>query len=156
MEFLMKLLTSNPRFIVMGLTFIRVGMGISFMIHGYFKLMGGSTKWLWLGQQMSMFGITFAPVLWGFCAMLSELIGGTCLTIGLGTRIAAFFLSCVMFVALVFHIKQGDPYSQLSFPLSQLIVFIGFIIAGGGPWSVDNQITSINPTFANENSFQER
>ena len=141
MEFLMKLLSSNPRLVLMGFTFIRVGMGILFMIHGSLKLMAGSAKWLWLGQQMSIFGITFAPVFWGCCAMLSELIGGTCLTLGFGTRIAAFFLSCVMLVAVIFHLKQGDAYSDWSFPLSQLIIFIGFMIAGGGPWSLDNKIT---------------
>ena len=120
------------------LTVMRVGMGILFIGHGYLKLRGGIAEWQWTGEQMANLGISFAPLFWGLCAMAAELLGGICLTLGLGTRIAAAFMAFTMFVAVVHHIKKGDSYGYISFPLSQMIIFVGFVIAGSGPYSLDN------------------
>ena len=133
----MQWLISNPQSIDLGLTVLRVGIGILFIGHGYPKLIGGASQWLWLGQQMGNLGITFVPLFWGFCAALSECVGGICLTLGLGTRIAASFMAFTMFVAVVHHIAKGDSYGGISFPLSQMIIFIALIIAGGGKFSLD-------------------
>ncbi len=120
-----------------GLAIIRIGMGILFIGHGYLKLIRGVPEWKWTGEQMANLGIKFAPIFWGMCAMLAELGGGICLTLGFATRIAAFFLSIVMFVAVIHHIKKGDSYGYISFPLSQLIIFVALIITGSGPYSFD-------------------
>lgn len=120
-----------------GLTIIRIGVGVLFIGHGYLKIKGGVGEWKWTGEQMGNLGITFAPVFWGVCAMLAEFVGGICLTIGFATRIAASFMAFVMFVAIVYHIKKGDSYGYISFPLSQLIIFIGLIVAGSGTLSID-------------------
>lgn len=141
MQFIYQFISYTPALQEMGLTFMRVGMGIIFIGHGYLKLVGGPSEWLWSGQQMANFGIVFLPVVWGFCAMLAELVGGTCLALGLGTRIAAFFLGCVMLVALVYHLKKGDNYSVFSTSLLFLIFFMGFMIAGGSKWSLDALIS---------------
>ncbi len=120
-----------------GLTIIRIGIGVLFIGHGYLKIKGGVKEWKWIGEQMGNLGITVAPVFWGICAVLAEFIGGICLTIGFATRIAALFMSFVMLVATVHHIKKGDSYGYISFPLSQLIIFIGLVVAGSGALSVD-------------------
>ncbi len=119
------------------LTIIRMGMGILFIIHGGLKLKRGPEEWLWTGQQMANLGITFAPMFWGLCAVAAELGGGICLALGLWTRVAAAFMAFTMLVAVIYHIKKGDSYGYISFPLSQMIVFIGFVIAGSGPFSLD-------------------
>ncbi|MCL4360992.1 DoxX family protein [Candidatus Dependentiae bacterium] len=120
-----------------GLAVIRIGTGLLFIGHGYLKLINGVPEWKWTGKQMTNLGINFAPIFWGVSAMLSELLGGISLTLGLGTRIAAAFMSFVMFVAVIHHIKKGDGYGYISFPLSHLIVFIGLIITGSGMFSLD-------------------
>jgi len=81
---------SNSQSIEFGLTVLRIDIGILFIGHGFPKFIGGTSEWLWLGQQMGNLGIIFAPIFWGFCAVLSKCIGGICLVLGLGTRIAAF------------------------------------------------------------------
>lgn len=134
MQFLFE---STPELNTIALTIIRMGMGILFIGHGVLKVIRGVPELRWTGEQMAHLGITFAPVFWGVCAMLSELLGGICLTLGLGTRIAACFMSVVMLVAITYHVKNGDSYGYISFPLSQLIVFIGLIIAGSGYFSLD-------------------
>jgi putative oxidoreductase len=133
-----------PELSVIGLTVIRIGIGVLFIGHGYLKIKHGVGEWQWLGEQMAHLGIRFTPVFWGICAMLSEFGGGICLTIGLGTRIAACFMAFVMFVAIVHHIKKGDSYGYISFPLSQLVIFVGLIIAGSGPFSLDQYLRLLN------------
>lgn len=86
---------------------------------------------------MANLGITFAPIFWGICAMLAELAGGICLTLGLFTRIAATMMAFVMCVAIIHHLKKGDSYGYVSFPLSQLVIFIALIIMGSGTYSLD-------------------
>lgn len=116
---------------------IRIGIGLLFIGHGYLKIIRGVPELRWTGEQMKHLGITFLPLFWGICAMLSEFMGGICLTLGFGTRIAAAFMSFTMFVAVIHHIAKDDSYGYTTFPLSQLIVFLGFVIAGGGVYSLD-------------------
>lgn len=135
-------LISSTSELNIGLAVIRIGIGLLFIIHGYLKLMKGPAEWRWAGEQMGNLGIRFTPIFWGICALLSELLGGICLVIGLGTRIAAAFMAFTMFVAVVYHVKKGDSYGYISFPLSQLVIFIGLIITGSGIFSLDYYLFS--------------
>jgi putative oxidoreductase len=116
---------------------VRVGIGSIFTYHGFLKLMGGQATWMLLGQAMANFGITSGFLYWGCAAMIAEFVGGMCLAAGFCTRVAAFFIACVMCVAIMMHIKKGDSWTALSHPLSLLVVMIGFMIAGSGPYSLD-------------------
>lgn len=124
----------------LGLLIIRVGIGALFIMHGYPKIMGGTTQWLWLGNQMSAIGITFYPTFWGFLAACAEFFGGILLVIGLATRFAALFISCVMFVAMMMHFGQGDAFGVYSHPIALLVILIGLFFAGSGALSVDEMI----------------
>jgi len=128
---------------MLGLTIIRIGMGLLFIIHGALKFKKGIPELLWTGEQMKNIGITFAPLFWGICAALSLLIGGICLTIGFATRIAAAFMAFTMLIAVIHHIRKGDSYGYISFPLSQMIIFIGLAIAGSGIYSLDYYLQGV-------------
>ncbi len=134
------LLLSNSFLMHMGLLVLRVGIGLIFMMHGYGKLLGGPSSWHWLGSQMSFFGIMFLPTLWGLLAACTEFIGGCCLIIGLGTRIASFFMVCVMIVALTMHFNKGDNFTTYSHVLSLAVVFLSLLIAGPGNFSLDHYL----------------
>ena len=136
------LFLSTVQLTAIGLAAIRIGTGILFIIHGSEKLVGGAQQWMWLGQQMSHLGITFAPIFWGFCAMLAEFVGGICLTLGFCTRIAALFLICTMLVAISYHVAKGDSFMIYSAPIANLVIFIGLLIAGGGIYSLDHYLFS--------------
>lgn len=137
---LRMLAIDNQWVITVGLTIIRVGMGLLFVTHGWKKVIGGYETWLWMGQQMQHLGIFFFPLFWGICAMLAEFVGGIMLTFGLGTRYAALFMAFTMFVAVVMHIQKGDSWGYISFPLSQMIILIGLFFAGSGPYSFDARL----------------
>jgi putative oxidoreductase len=131
------LLLSSPKSRDVGLLVIRVGVGLIFVGHGFLKILGGPESWVWLGNQMVHFGITAWPMAWGLSAMASEFLGGLCLALGFYARIAAFFISNVMIVAFTYHMASGDSYAKFSYPLTMLSVMIGFLIAGGGIYSLD-------------------
>lgn len=133
-------LVSSSASVHFGLFILRVGIGLVFMMHGYGKLLGGPSSWQWLGSQMGLLGITFLPKVWGLLAACAEFIGGFCLLVGLGTRIAAFFMLCVMIVALVMHFNKGDNFTTYSHALSLAVVFISLIISGPGSYSLDHYL----------------
>lgn len=123
-----------------GILIIRVGIGLIFIRHGYPKILAGTSEWQWLGSQMANLGITFAPLFWGFAAAWAEFFGGILLTCGLATRVASFFMACVMFVAFVMHVKKGDSWGYMSHPLALLVVFIGLMVCGSGRYSLDTYL----------------
>jgi len=117
---------------------IRLWLAYTFIPAGWHKLLAGQEKWLWLGTQMQHFGIYFLPVMWGVAASCAEFFGGISLLLGLGTRIGAFFIACVMIVAVVMHIANRDPFWQVWFkPLMLLVCACYLIIMGAGAWSLD-------------------
>lgn len=129
--------TQNLLLQQIGLLIMRVAVGLLFVRHGASKVVAGVSTWQWLGQQMSVFGITFFPIFWGLCATAAEFIGGTALALGFGTRIAAFFLVFNMIVAVLMHINKGDKFDVVEFPLLLLVFTIAFMIAGGGRFAID-------------------
>ncbi|MFH1062201.1 MAG: DoxX family protein [Candidatus Omnitrophota bacterium] len=119
-----------------GLLFIRVGLGIMFIIHGFPKMVAGPDQWAVLGKAMANLGIGFAPVFWGFMAAFAELVGGAVFLGGLFFRTACLLLAFDMFVASVFHFKHGDGLMVASHAIELGIVFFGLIFIGSGKYSL--------------------
>lgn len=134
-----RLLVSDPRHLELGFTFIRIAVGVIFMIHGWGKFTGGLATWQWMGSQMAHLGITFWPTFWGVLAMLTELGGGFFLVLGLGTRFVSAALVFMMIVAMSYHLTKGDTFNDVwSHACTLMFVFIGFVIAGSGRYSLDH------------------
>lgn len=134
-----RIFQDNKKLTDLGLLILRVGIGLIFIKHGFPKLLTGTEKWIWMGSQLKHLGITFAPLFFGFLAVCAEFFGGIALVLGLGTRIAAFFMADVMFVAVVMHYSQGDAFGTIAHPLSLLVVFLSLMIMGGGSYSLDSR-----------------
>ena len=120
-----------------GLLVLRIGIGVIFVFHGFPKLMGGVETWTQLGSTMSVMGITFAPVFWGFMAAATEVGGGLFIIFGLLHRLVALMLIFTMVVALLVHVAAGDPFAVYSNALKALVVFVAFAISGPGIYSLD-------------------
>ncbi len=116
---------------------IRVGIGLIFIKHGFGKITGGTGDWIWLGQQMKVFGITFLPMLWGLAAACTEFFGGIALVTGFATRVAAVFLAFTMFIAFLHHLYKGASWGYMSHPIVLLVVFVAMAIGGAGKYSLD-------------------
>ncbi len=116
----------------LGLLIIRLGLGLMFMLHGWPKITGGPEKWSGLGMVMQHFGITFAPVFWGFMAAVSEFVGGLFLAAGIFMRPACALLVITMAVAATMHLKQGDGLNIASHAIEAGLTFLGLLLIGPG------------------------
>lgn len=77
-----------------------------------------------------------APTLWAWMAKLAEFVGGICLALGLGTRLASFFVACTMATAGFIH-RARDPYYNKELAFVFLAIAIAFLLSGAGRLSID-------------------
>lgn len=133
--------TSTRPWVDTGLLVLRLGLGASFVaFHGWKKIYGGPETWQGVGQAMGVFGITFAPVVWGFLAAFAEFFGAILLAVGLFFRPAAFLLAFTMLVATLKHALAGEGYS---YPLEVGVVFLALMITGPGRLAVRQMISPL-------------
>ena len=112
------------------LSVLRIMSPLIFMEHGTLKILGFPASDKPAPELMSLSGI----------AGVFELIGGALLVLGFFTRPVAFLLSGLMasayFIAHApksfFPIQNGGDAAIL-----YCFVFLFFVLAGGGPWSID-------------------
>jgi putative oxidoreductase len=121
-----------------GLLLLRVGIGASmFIFHGYDKITGGPERWEALGGSISVLGITFAPVFWGFMAAFAESICSLLLVLGPLFRLAALMLAFTMFVAVLRHLNlpvdnPSSGWSGASHALELMTVYLALFFTGAG------------------------
>jgi putative oxidoreductase len=123
-----------------GLLIIRVGLGVMMMVHGFPKLAGGVDMWTKLGGNMSIVGLDFFPLGWGFMAAATESVGGMFLLLGLFFRPTTLLLLFTMIIASLVHLsdpKQGLMDASHAIELG--IVFLGLAFIGPGKYSIDKK-----------------
>ncbi|MDQ6912707.1 MAG: DoxX family protein [Verrucomicrobiota bacterium] len=134
---------STPFLLNLALLIFRVALGVCFVVHGLGKLgivgpgnMSGFVSWL------KSLGVPAAAAQ-ARMAMLSELIGGSLITLGLCTRVAAFFCLVAMLVAASIGHKGGgylitnNPPGR-EYALNLAILMLVLILIGPGLYSLDH------------------
>jgi putative oxidoreductase len=120
-----------------GLLFLRLGLGIMFIIHGAPKILGGPAGWHTLGKAIGAIGIHGYPTFFGFMAAFSECFGGIFLILGLFFRPACILLAITMIVATATLVKRNEKFPTLSHPIELGIVFASLVLIGPGKYSID-------------------
>jgi putative oxidoreductase len=92
--------------------------------------------WKGIGASMANIHITFSPTFWGFMAAFAEFVGGACLVLGFLFRPALAMMIFTMFIAALFHYKNGDGFSGYSHALECGIIFFGLFVAGPGKYAL--------------------
>ena len=113
---------------------LRLGLGILFIFMGIGKLQSPS------GVTGMLQGIGFPmPIFWTWLLLLSELIFGICLLIGLKVRYTTIPLIIVMIVAIVTVQLPGLPQSQpnLLKDWSILLSLVALMVLGPGKLGVN-------------------
>lgn len=138
---IIKLLSTHAG---LGLSVVRILVGIIFMAHGAQKLFGlfGGYGLEGTGQWMESIGL--APgYLMALLSGSAEFLGGLALVIGLLARPAALALSVTLVVAIFsVHIGNGLFMSNngYEFALALLAGTVAVLIEGAGRFSVDRLI----------------
>jgi len=126
------------RQMALGLTILRIVIGIVFIVHGAQKLfvfgIGGVTAGF--AQMHIPLPMIAAPVV-----AIVEFVGGIALVAGFFTRIAAILLAIDMLGAIVFvHGRNGFFLPMgFEFAFSLLGACVALAVAGAGEYSVDNR-----------------
>ena len=125
---------------------IRLALAAVMIAHGAQKVLGsfnGPGFKTFIGGN-TPFGFMRPAWLWLAIAALSELIGGLLVGLGFLTRVAAFFIACVMLTAIIGVHWNGGFFASnrgYEYPLSLLAMAIALLIAGGGQASVDKGLS---------------
>ncbi|RZA02818.1 MAG: DoxX family protein [Proteobacteria bacterium] len=122
-----------------GLLVMRLGIGLSFIMHGSQKMFGGVETWTQVGSSMTNFGMNHYHYIWGFLAAFAEFGGGIFLILGFLTRPAAIMMWFTMVVATTMHVLKGDGFQVYSHALEMSVVFFALIFVGPGRFSIDQE-----------------
>ncbi len=120
----------------LGLLWLRVLMGAGIAHHGWQKVFGGTMGEFTEGVTALGFP---APAFFAWAAACSELIGGLCILLGLGTRIAAGFVFMTMSVA-AFLQHARDPLQVKELALAYWTMAGALVLLGGGGFSLEARL----------------
>lgn len=122
---------------------LRIMLGATLLFaHGLPKLTAPA-RWEREGQAMATFGITFAPVFWGFMSGFSETLAGICFWLGLAVRPMAALMLWVMFVATARSFAMGGLAGLRggnAHPIDFASGALALMILGAGMWSLDKKL----------------
>ncbi|HYV91787.1 MAG TPA: DoxX family protein [Chitinophagales bacterium] len=119
-----------------GYLILRLGLGALMARHGWPKIIGGPEKWESLGSSLSVIGITFLPVFWGFCAAVAEFAGGICVAIGILFRPACALVVITMLIAFIGNFGGDSSFGDWSEPAELGVAFLAMLIMGPGKYSL--------------------
>ena len=121
--------------------FTRLILGSTLVFaHGLPKLMAPN-RWEREGQAMATFGITFAPVFWGFMVGFTEFLAGICFWLGLAVRPASVMMLWVMFVATSRSLAMGQGLrGGNAHPVDFAAGALALLLLGAGAYSLDRKM----------------
>jgi len=126
------LLAARP---ALGLTLLRVTLGIVFFMHGYMKVFGYGIDALTGG--FTQLGIPLAAVAAPTVAAI-ELVGGVLVILGVYPRVIGTLFATVVTGAIIFA-KSGAGFfapDGYELELTLALASVAMAIGGGGEWTV--------------------
>jgi putative oxidoreductase len=117
---------------------LRFATGALLLPHGLQKLTRGTAG---LAALLDRQGMT-PGVLWANAIMVTELVGGALIALGLLTRPAAFAAFCFLATAVWYHSSFGYFWTERGFeyPLLWAVACLFFVLRGGGRLSLDRAL----------------
>lgn len=136
------LFSTEVLYLDFALLLLRGFIGVCFIVHALGKLgIVGSGNMQGFESWLASMGLPM-PKVQARLAMLSEMIGGILLTLGLATRLGALMLLGTMIVAAVIGHKGGgylitnDPPGN-EYTINLAAIALTFILLGPGQYSLD-------------------
>ena len=116
----------------LGLLLLRLGVGITFIMHGWAKFAD-------MGKTVGFFGTIGFPAFFAYLVAFVELVGGIALIVGFCTRYTAKILTIVMLVALFYvKISKFDAAFLGGYELDFVLLFalLALMFTGSGKYSI--------------------
>lgn len=117
--------------------FLRLGVAMVFIFHGYNKLFGPGAPQKMV-DYLSRIGMPL-PTALAYMAGGAEFFGGIMVGLGLLTRQASLFLIIMMLIA-IFFVHRNDPYREMEHAVQMLVLSIGTLYSGSGSFSLENLV----------------
>ncbi len=116
---------------------LRLGLGALFLVMGIFSLMdtAGTTA------QMSAIGFP-APMVFAIIVMISQLVCGAFIILGLLTRLSAIWMTIVLLAVGIMAYAVNYQSGMLMDIMSQLVLIgatLCLMLSGPGRWSLDEK-----------------
>jgi putative oxidoreductase len=108
--------------------------GVMAVAHGWPKLGRLSDDPIQFADPLGI-----GPTLSLVCTILTELVGGALIALGLLTRAATLSL-VFTFIVIVFVVKWGDGFKALELGATFLVMYVILALMGPGRWSLDHKI----------------
>lgn len=125
-----------------GPVFLRLGAGITFIVHGYPKLFGDTPGPKKFAQYLHGLGFQ-PPLFWAYLVGIVEFFGGIGLIIGFLTRLVALLLT-IEFLVIVLRIKwsKGFKLEQggWEWDWALLTIVAALLVMGPGRAALDHAI----------------
>lgn len=127
-----------PQRLALGMTILRIVVGIVFLVHGAQKLfvfgIGGVTAGF--AQMHIPLPMIAAPVV-----AIVEFVGGIALVVGMFTRIAAILIAIDMVGAILFVHGRNGFFLPMGFEFAFALMgaCVALAVGGAGEYSVDNR-----------------
>jgi putative oxidoreductase len=115
----------------LALTLLRIIAGVSFIMHGWPKMVNWRDTFRWLMKEKFPL-----PVISTTLLILAEVVGGVLLILGIYTQYVATILALTMVVAVGWHLKQKDDWKKTEAALLLFAICVALAIAGGGAWQL--------------------
>ena len=108
--------------------FLRIGLGVVFIYHGYGKVFGEGTN---LGSAWNPSGL---PAIVQILVSWGELIGGTAILLGFLTELASLGIIIIMLGAIsLVHGKNGFSMANGGFEYNFVLIAMCLTLIGTGP-----------------------
>ena len=126
----------NRASVDLGLLILRVGIGATFIVHGWGKLIGGPDVWAKLGGAVTGHGLPLPATFWGFMAMVAEFGGGIALILGVFMRV----FSALLFITMAVAVSTKSGFSNYAYPLSMAVVALSLFFIGPGRFNAQQPL----------------
>lgn len=123
----------------LGLTLLRVILGVIFLIHGFAKFQGGIANTVGFFESLGLPGFT------AYIVALIEVLGGIAIVLGLGTRVVAGLLALILAVAIL-KVKLAVGFlgngqmAGYELDLALLVICVYLALKSKSFWALENVI----------------
>lgn len=119
-----------------GLLFLRLGLGVFFVMLAAPVLFGGGSRWAQFGGGMRAIGIHSHSQAWGSAGALLVCVGAALILFGLFFRIGILICLVVAIIHAAAVIRHSGMHAAL-LPIELCVVLFSALLIGPGKYSVD-------------------